>query len=174
MIDPKGGAFGFDCCLASPKFRVFQQPARPCHVRCAVLFIFDVEKTAASLVAALIARHGTVARRPPIATPVLAKSHASWARQSAQRHECCLARTSRRHSRGSWHALPAAYGPMTTLVRFYNWKGHHPVSCLLRKISWASPRARRGVQLLVSSPPPSALMCSNASTSSWPSLDSAS
>ena len=34
--------------------------------------------------------------------------------------------------------------------------------------------ARRGVQLPVSSPPPSALMCSNASTSSWPSLDSAS
>jgi hypothetical protein len=28
MIDSKGGAFGFDCCLASPKFRVFQQPAR--------------------------------------------------------------------------------------------------------------------------------------------------
>src|SRR5262245_7225026 len=27
MIDSKGGAFGFDCCLASPKFRVFQQPA---------------------------------------------------------------------------------------------------------------------------------------------------
>jgi hypothetical protein len=72
------------------------------------------------LVAALIARHGTVARRPPIATPVLAKSHASWARQSAQRHGCCLARTSRRHSRGPSHALPAAYGPMTTLVRFYN------------------------------------------------------
>jgi hypothetical protein len=23
-------AFGFVCCLASPKFRVFQQPARPC------------------------------------------------------------------------------------------------------------------------------------------------
>jgi len=29
MIDSKGAAFGFDCCLASPKFRVFQQPARP-------------------------------------------------------------------------------------------------------------------------------------------------
>ena len=28
MIDSKGGAFGFDCCLAPPKFRVFQQPAR--------------------------------------------------------------------------------------------------------------------------------------------------
>jgi hypothetical protein len=28
MIDSKGGAFGFDCCLASPKFRVFQQPAK--------------------------------------------------------------------------------------------------------------------------------------------------
>ena len=28
MIDSKGGAFGFDCCLALPKFRVFQQPAR--------------------------------------------------------------------------------------------------------------------------------------------------
>jgi hypothetical protein len=28
MIDSKGGAFGFDCCLASRKFRVFQQPAR--------------------------------------------------------------------------------------------------------------------------------------------------
>jgi hypothetical protein len=28
MIDSKGGAFGFDCCLASPKFCVFQQPAR--------------------------------------------------------------------------------------------------------------------------------------------------
>jgi hypothetical protein len=28
MIDSKGGAFGFDCCLASPKFRVFQQPVR--------------------------------------------------------------------------------------------------------------------------------------------------
>src|SRR5262249_910403 len=26
--DSKGGALGFDCCLASPKFRVFQQPAR--------------------------------------------------------------------------------------------------------------------------------------------------
>ena len=29
MIDSKGAAFGFDCCLASPKVRVFQQPARP-------------------------------------------------------------------------------------------------------------------------------------------------
>jgi hypothetical protein len=28
MIDSKGGAFGFDCCLATSKFRVFQQPAR--------------------------------------------------------------------------------------------------------------------------------------------------
>jgi hypothetical protein len=28
MTDSKGGAFGFDCCLASPKFRVFQRPAR--------------------------------------------------------------------------------------------------------------------------------------------------
>src|SRR5258707_15482024 len=27
MIDSKGGAVGFDCCLAAPKFRVFQQPA---------------------------------------------------------------------------------------------------------------------------------------------------
>jgi hypothetical protein len=28
MIDSEGGAFGFDCYLASPEFRVFQQPAR--------------------------------------------------------------------------------------------------------------------------------------------------
>jgi hypothetical protein len=28
MIDSKRGVFGFVCCLASPKFRVFQQPAR--------------------------------------------------------------------------------------------------------------------------------------------------
>src|SRR5262249_4581510 len=28
MIDSKGGAFGFDWCLATSKFRVFQQPAR--------------------------------------------------------------------------------------------------------------------------------------------------
>src|SRR5258708_21420261 len=29
MIDSKGGAFGFDCCLAAPKFRVLQRPAKP-------------------------------------------------------------------------------------------------------------------------------------------------
>lgn len=28
MIDSEGGAFGFDCYLASPEFRVFQQPAK--------------------------------------------------------------------------------------------------------------------------------------------------
>jgi hypothetical protein len=28
MIDSKGGAFRFDCCLATSKFRVFQQPVR--------------------------------------------------------------------------------------------------------------------------------------------------
>ena len=28
MIDSEGGAFGFDCYLASPEFRVFQQPVR--------------------------------------------------------------------------------------------------------------------------------------------------
>ena len=33
MIDSKGGAFGFDCCLAAPKFRVFQQPARAINPR---------------------------------------------------------------------------------------------------------------------------------------------
>src|SRR6516165_310262 len=30
MIDSEGGAFGFDCYLASPEFRVFQQPVRGC------------------------------------------------------------------------------------------------------------------------------------------------
>jgi hypothetical protein len=37
MIDSKGGAFGFDCCLTSPKFRVFQQPARAGQDHAAVL-----------------------------------------------------------------------------------------------------------------------------------------
>jgi hypothetical protein len=49
MIDSKGGAFGFDCCLAAPKFRVFQQPASaetseeylPCRSEVAMRSIFQ-------------------------------------------------------------------------------------------------------------------------------------
>ena len=45
MINSTGGAFGFDCCLASPKFRVFQQPAKWQSGSNSALFALHVGET---------------------------------------------------------------------------------------------------------------------------------
>ena len=58
MIDSKGGAFGFDCCLASPKFRVFQQPAR----KPAGAFPFRSLPDQASVIIHRASGHGTAAQ----------------------------------------------------------------------------------------------------------------
>ena len=114
MIDSKGSTFGFDCCLASPKFRVFQQPANPRRSR---------PRTA-------IARQGGTGgpHRPPgscrASSGLSASTHHSSARRIERQRLSLLVANLGLSKRGSvapkGHAqpteMPNALSPISTTV----------------------------------------------------------